>query len=76
MTKARKIVLGSVIAAVTVLLVLGGLYDTDISMRIFQENNLGAKLLECFGEFPPFVFVAATFAVLFFLVAGRISPHS
>ncbi|HCU56511.1 MAG TPA: hypothetical protein DIC18_04190 [Clostridiales bacterium] len=68
MTKARKIVFVSVIVAVSVLLALGGLYDKTISQNLCQGNNLGAQLFESLGTFPPFVFVAATFAVLFFLV--------
>ena len=56
------------IVAVSVLLALGGLYDKTISQNLCQGNNLGAQLFESVGIFPPFVFVAATFAVLFFLV--------
>lgn len=71
MTKARKIVLGSVIAAVTLLLVIGGLYDKTIARNFYQKDNFGAQLFESAGIFPPFIFLGATFAVLFFLVRSK-----
>ena len=67
-TKMRRIVYGGIIAAVAVLLVLGTLFDQTISNAIYQPEHFVAKLFESVGIFPPFIFLSATFVVLFFLV--------
>ena len=68
MTKTRKIVYGSLIGLVAVLLVLGSFFDKTIADAVFQPDNFMARLLESVGIFVPFIFVASTFVVLFFLV--------
>lgn len=71
MTKERKIGYGVLIGIVTVLLVLGSLFDLQIAQTVYQPTNIMARLLESVGIFPPFVFVGATFAVLFYLVTDE-----
>ena len=66
MTKERKIIYGCVLALVAVLFVIGGIFDLSISQAAYQPNNVMAKVMQCVGPFPPFVIVAATFALLFF----------
>ena len=68
MTKARKIAYGIILGLVAVLLVLGGLFDKVISDTVYQPNNFMANIFESAGIFTPFIFVSATFVVLFFLV--------
>lgn len=68
MSKERKIGYGVLIGIVTVLLVLGSLFDLQIADTVYQPTNIMARLLESVGIFPPFVFVGATFAVLLYLV--------
>ena len=68
MTKARKIAYGSILGLIAVLFVLGGIFDLAIAERVYQPDNFMAKLFESVGIFPPFLFVACTFTVLFFLV--------
>ena len=68
MTKERKIGYGILLGIVTALLVVGSLFDLPIAERVYQPNNIMARLLESVGIFPPFVFVGATFAVLFYLI--------
>ena len=66
MTKERKITYICVLVLVTVLFVLGGIFDLKLSDAVFQPENVMAKIFESAGMFPPFVIVAATFATLFF----------
>lgn len=68
MTKTTKIVYGSVLALIAVLFVLGGIFDLSIAQSVYQPDNFMAELFESVGIFPPFLFISATFAVLFFLV--------
>ena len=66
MTKEKKITYFCVFLLVTVLFVLGGIFDMKLSDALFQPDNVMAKVFESVGTFPPFVIVAATFAMLFF----------
>ena len=68
MTKTQKILYGALLAVIAVLLVIGGIYDLTIANNVYQPDNIVARVLEGAGIFPPFVFVGATFAVLFFLI--------
>ena len=68
MTKERKIGYGVLIGIVSVLLVVGSLFDLQIADTLYQPTNVMARLLESVGIFPPFIFVGATFAALFYLV--------
>ena len=71
MTKTRKITYGVLLAVTAALLVLGVFFDTAIDDKLFQPDNVMAKVMEYVGFFPPFVFVSSAFAVLFFLVKGE-----
>ena len=71
MTKTRKILYGSMLALIAVLFVLGSFFDKTIADLFFQPENIMARLMESVGIFTPFIFISATFAVLFFLVKGE-----
>ena len=68
MTKTTKIVYGSVLGVIAVLLAIGGVFDLTIANNVYQPDNLVARILECAGYLPPFLFVGAMFAVFFFRV--------
>ncbi len=71
MTKTRKLIYGGLIALTAALLVLGVFFDKTIADAMYQPENVMAIIMESVGIFPPFIFVASTFAVLFFLVKGE-----
>ena len=68
MTKARKILYGSLLGLTAVLLVLGVFFDKSIANAMYQPENVMAQLMEGIGILPPFLFVSATFAVVFLLI--------
>ena len=68
MTKTRKILYVGVFVLIAALLVLGVFFDTKIADRMYQPENTAAIILEIVGIFPPFIFVASMFVVLFLLV--------
>ena len=68
MTKTRKIIYGISLGLAAVLLVLGVFFDKSLSNAMYQPSNVFAKVMESGGIFPPFLFVAAMFTVLFYLV--------
>ncbi len=68
MTKARKLLYGSLIGLTAALLVLGVFFDKTIADYMFQPENVMAKILESAGIFPPFIFVSSMFTVFYFSV--------
>ena len=71
MSRTRKIIYGSLIALCAVLLVLGAFFDKNIAEKMYQPDNVIAKVMQSVGIFPPFIFIAGMFAVLFYLVKGE-----
>jgi len=71
MTKTTKIVYGSLLVVIAILLAVGGVFDLTIANNVYQPENLVARILECVGYLPPFLFVGGMFAVLFFRVKAE-----
>ncbi|MBQ9370183.1 MAG: phosphatase PAP2 family protein [Clostridia bacterium] len=71
MTKTRKITYIVLLFVVAALLVLGGLYDLAIDEALYAPDNIVARIFESVGIFPPFVFVGATLATLFFVLDDK-----
>ena len=71
MTKTTKIVYAGLLVLIAALFVVGGVYDLTIANNVYQPDNVIARILELVGYLPPFLLVAATFAVLFFRVKAE-----
>ena len=71
MSKTTKIVYGSLLGVIAILLAVGGVFDLTIANNVYQPENLVARILECVGYLPPFLFVGGMFAVLFFRVKAE-----
>ena len=68
MTKTTKIVYAGLLVLIAALLAVGGVFDLTIANNVYQPDNVVARILELVGYLPPFLLVAATFAVLFYRV--------
>ena len=68
MTKTTKIVYAALLVLIAALLAVGGVFDLTIANNVYQPDNVVARILELVGYLPPFLLVAATFAVLFYRV--------
>ncbi|MBO7390706.1 MAG: phosphatase PAP2 family protein [Clostridia bacterium] len=68
MTNTRKIGYGIVLALSAALLVLGAFFDKNVADILYQPDNIGARIMESVGIFPPFIFLGSLFVVLFYLI--------